>query len=138
MTKRRLSAAGATSLRLQARSAIAIVLDAESVQRPDEEEFTISAVDVAARTGRPEYLVRRIGRDDFHLIQVPGRVVGYGAGRFYVADDEARARRRHANRNGTVDPFPPLERMIDPLSRADSIGNLSAGWDGEMVMVADN
>lgn len=135
MTKRRLSAHGVNVIRQTQLSAIGIVLDAESIQRPNEEEFRLSIDDVSKRSGIPLYRVRILGRDHFAMIRIPGRVVGYDRGEFYVADDEAMSHRRQArtqaSRNGTVDPFPPLDVMIDPLARADSIGNMPGYRDGE-------
>lgn len=92
--KRRLSIEGAEVIRRTHLSAIGIVLEAESIQQPAEEVFRLSTVEVARRSGIREYIVRRLGRDHFTAIKVPGRVVGYDRGEFYVADDETTARAR--------------------------------------------
>lgn len=111
-------------------SAIGIVLDAESIQRPGDEEFRLSVKEVSDRSGIPLYAVRILGRDHFAMVRVPGRVTGFDRGFFYVADDEAAHRRRHP------ECYEPA-RVDDVLARADSIGNLGGYWDGECYVVAD-
>lgn len=120
--KRRLSVAGAATIRKVHLSAIGIALDAQDQQRIVDAEWKISTVDVARMTGIPEYLVRRIGRDDFHRIEVPGRVIGYAAGEFYVADDETTAKRR-AIRDWNASHCPPLGPFLAAaLEQAGSKG----------------
>lgn len=125
--KRRLSLAGVETIRSVRLSAISQVLEAQAIQRPTEAEFRVSIVDVARMSGVPLYAVRRMGVEFFASIKVPGRVVGYDRGEFYVADDEATAKRRAAAGSS----FPPLDQPIDPLARADTIGNLPGYHDGE-------
>lgn len=103
MKFRRLSSSGAYLRRRDAMSAIEIVLDAEAIQRPTEDGFKLSVADVAARSGRPLYLVRKIGLNHFTELRVAGRVVGYDRGYFYVADNEATAKlRAHARKSQAV------------------------------------
>lgn len=134
---RRLSAHGVAVIRATQLSAIGIVLDAESIQRPNEEEFRLSIDVVSKRSGIPLYRVRILGRDHFTELKVPGRVVGYKRGEFYVADDEANHRRRHPEcYDGSLGRWEgikwiPASQMIDPLARADTIGNMPGYHDGE-------
>lgn len=84
----------ARALRAKRLSAIAIVLEAESIQRKDREEFRLSAHTVADRANIPVEIVQQLGRDHFASVRVDGRVVGYSRGEFYVADDERTGRVR--------------------------------------------
>lgn len=68
--------------------AIAIALDAQSIQRRTETEFLVSAGDVSAMTAIPIEAVRDLGSRCCHRIQVAGRDVGYFRDQFRVADSK--------------------------------------------------
>lgn len=93
----------ARALRAKRLSAIAIVLDAESIQRKKSGEFRLSAHDVADRSNIPVLIVQQLGREHFASLRIPGRVVGYDRGEFYVADDEASDRSRNPARYRRAD-----------------------------------
>lgn len=88
----------ARALRAKRLSAIAIVLEAESIMRPKSAAFQLSSHVVSMRANIPVDVVQQLGRDFFASIRIPARVVGYDRGDFYVADNEAADRDRHPDR----------------------------------------
>lgn len=93
----------ARALRAKRLSAIAIVLEAASIQRKKSGEFRLSAHDVADRSNIPVEVVQQLGRDYFASIRIDGRVVGYDRGEFYIADNEAADRARNPDRYRRAD-----------------------------------
>lgn len=65
-------------------SAIAIVLDAQAIQRKREDDFLVSSKDVAAMSNIPVADVERIGSMQCERIRVPDREVGYFQGQFRI------------------------------------------------------
>lgn len=61
-----------------------IVLDAQAIQRKREDDFLVSARDVAAMSNIPVDVVERIGSMQCERIRVPDREVGYFQGHFRI------------------------------------------------------
>ncbi len=67
---------------------VGVVLDSIARRSPDLDEIRIPIRTINAFTKIPVSALRIIGRDHFSSIVVPGKVVGYDRGSFYLAGDD--------------------------------------------------